>query len=60
MRPTRVKCPTCKRELNWQSATFRPFCSERCKLLDLDAWLAEQHAIPGDADPVPEGSAPDE
>jgi endogenous inhibitor of DNA gyrase (YacG/DUF329 family) len=25
----------------------RPFCSERCKLIDLGAWAAEEHAIPG-------------
>jgi hypothetical protein len=45
----RVNCPTCQRELEWQSARSRPFCSERCRLIDLGAWLAEQHAIPGDA-----------
>jgi len=48
----RVNCPTCQRELEWQSARFRPFCSERCRLIDLGAWLAEQHAIPGDATPA--------
>jgi len=26
----------------------RPFCSERCKLIDLGAWAAEEHVIPGD------------
>jgi len=45
----RVNCPTCQRELEWQNAPFRPFCSERCRLIDLGAWLSEQHAIPGDA-----------
>jgi hypothetical protein len=49
MSPARVRCPTCKRELDWQSAPFRPFCSERCRLIDLGAWLSEQHVIPGDA-----------
>jgi endogenous inhibitor of DNA gyrase (YacG/DUF329 family) len=45
----RVKCPTCSREIEWsESAPFRPFCSERCKLIDLGAWLTEQRAIPGD------------
>jgi endogenous inhibitor of DNA gyrase (YacG/DUF329 family) len=44
-----VKCPTCARELEWESAPFRPFCSERCRLVDLGAWLSEQRAIPGDS-----------
>jgi uncharacterized protein len=44
-----VKCPTCRREIDWASSEFRPFCSERCRLIDLGAWLTEKHAIPGDA-----------
>jgi endogenous inhibitor of DNA gyrase (YacG/DUF329 family) len=44
-----VKCPTCARELQWESAPFRPFCSERCRLVDLGAWLSERRAIPGDS-----------
>jgi uncharacterized protein len=43
-----VKCPTCKRELDWSSSEFRPFCSDRCRLIDLGAWLSEKHAIPGE------------
>jgi uncharacterized protein len=48
MSPARVKCPTCRRELDWETAPYRPFCSERCRLIDLGAWLSEQHGIPGD------------
>jgi endogenous inhibitor of DNA gyrase (YacG/DUF329 family) len=53
--PTRVKCPTCERELEWDSAPYRPFCSERCRLIDLGAWLSEQRSIPGERteDPDP-------
>jgi len=47
MSPARVKCPTCKREIDWLASPFRPFCSERCRLIDLGAWLSEKHAIPG-------------
>ena len=48
MKPV-VKCPTCGRELEWSSASpFRPFCSERCRLIDLGAWLSEEHAIAGE------------
>lgn len=47
---TTVPCPTCERAVEWStSSPWRPFCSERCKLIDLGAWAAEQHAIPGGA-----------
>lgn len=44
----RVRCPTCKRDIAWSDDfPHRPFCSDRCRLIDLGAWLSEQHAIPG-------------
>jgi endogenous inhibitor of DNA gyrase (YacG/DUF329 family) len=47
-----VKCPTCERPLEWSAASpFRPFCSERCRLIDLGAWLSEERAIPGETPP---------
>jgi len=57
---TRLLCPTCRREIQWSDAfPFRPFCSERCRLIDLGGWLSEKHAIPGDApdlgEPDPDG-----
>ena len=55
MCPTLVKCPTCKREIDWSESQFRPFCSERCKLIDLGAWLTEKHTIPGDNVPEEPG-----
>jgi uncharacterized protein len=59
MGPTRVKCPTCRREIDWASTPFRPFCSERCKMIDLGAWLSEKHAIPGETPGVEgEGGGP--
>lgn len=51
-----VKCPTCQREIDWSQAPFRPFCSERCRLIDLGAWLTEKHAIPGE--PAPDEALP--
>ena len=48
-----VRCPTCQRPVEWSPASpSRPFCSERCKLLDLGAWVSEQRAIPGEEIPV--------
>jgi uncharacterized protein len=43
-----VRCPTCQRVLDWHTAPFRPFCSERCRLIDLGAWFTEQRSIPGE------------
>jgi len=45
---TIVKCPTCQRDVAWTDIhPFRPFCSERCRLVDLGAWLTEQRGLPG-------------
>ncbi|MGH8254346.1 MAG: DNA gyrase inhibitor YacG [Steroidobacteraceae bacterium] len=45
----RLTCPTCKRSIEWsEEFPWRPFCSERCKLVDLGAWLTEAHAIAGE------------
>ncbi len=44
---TIVKCPTCRKEVAWiETSTYRPFCSERCRLIDLGEWASEKHAIP--------------
>ena len=49
--PRIVTCPTCQTGVKWTSSNpNRPFCSERCKLIDLGAWASEQHKIPGDAE----------
>ena len=43
-----VACPTCARSVRWNHQNpDRPFCSERCKLIDLGAWADESHRIPG-------------
>ena len=61
-----MKCPICKREVEettpqGERNRFHPYCSERCKLIDLGAWLSEQRAIPGDAPPDSDSpSTPDE
>ena len=47
-----VKCPTCQKSVEWSaSSTYRPFCSKRCRLIDLGEWASEKHAIP--AEPIP-------
>ncbi|MGH8492377.1 MAG: DNA gyrase inhibitor YacG [Moraxellaceae bacterium] len=47
-----VACPHCSKPVKWlASEKFRPFCSERCKLIDFGAWADESHRIPGDNKP---------
>ena len=42
-----VECPTCGAPVEWKTDNeFRPFCSDRCKLIDLGAWASEEHKIP--------------
>ena len=41
-----VKCPRCGSECEYEDNEYRPFCSERCKLLDFGAWADEQYALP--------------
>jgi endogenous inhibitor of DNA gyrase (YacG/DUF329 family) len=45
---TRVECPTCRVETPWHGNPHRPFCSERCRLIDLGAWIDEKHRVPGE------------
>ena len=46
-----IKCPTCRKSTPWEGNPFRPFCSERCKMLDLGAWAGEEYRIPADQKP---------
>ena len=46
-----VACPTCKKLITWDSQSpWRPFCSERCRLIDLGEWLDEGYKIPDKSD----------
>ncbi len=44
---TQIKCPQCQTMATWQDNPHRPFCSERCKLLDLGQWADESYRIQG-------------
>jgi len=45
-----VTCPSCKQLTEYSvDNPYRPFCSKRCKLIDLGLWASEQYAIPADA-----------
>lgn len=42
-----VKCPQCNADVAWLPENrYRPFCSARCKQLDLGAWASEQYRVP--------------
>lgn len=40
-----VKCPSCAKRGPWFESAYGPFCSHRCKLVDLGKWLGEEHTI---------------
>jgi endogenous inhibitor of DNA gyrase (YacG/DUF329 family) len=47
-----VACPQCGKAVEWTpESRFRPFCSERCKLIDLGAWASESYRAPIEEDP---------
>lgn len=43
----KIKCPQCRKEVIWQDNPHRPFCSERCRLVDLGQWADESYRIAG-------------
>lgn len=51
----KVKCPTCRKEHEYDmNSPWRPFCSQRCQLIDLGQWADGSYVIkgePGMADP---------
>ncbi|OOS24563.1 DNA gyrase inhibitor YacG [Moraxella pluranimalium] len=44
-------CPQCKTPTTWTDNPYKPFCSDRCKLIDLGAWASEDYKIPSDDTP---------
>ena len=53
-----MRCPVCKREFDPATSNARPFCSDRCRTIDLGRWLGESYGLPvvpdPEADEVPE------
>lgn len=55
-----VACPRCGAPVRWGAESpYRPFCSERCKLIDLGAWASEEYrvAVKGADEDADAGSA---
>ena len=55
-----VACPRCSRQAPFDPRnTWRPFCSERCKLIDLGNWASESYRLPESTRPAPEDEPPE-
>ena len=54
-----MKCPICKKEVTLGDPDM-PFCSERCRLIDLGNWASGKYVIPGPPVVDPEKESPDE
>ncbi len=54
----KVRCPRCGLRVNWNGNEHRPFCSDRCRLIDLGRWADEDYRIAGS--PVPAEDSTDE
>ena len=50
--PTVVNCPACGMPVEWRPENrWRPFCSERCKQIDLGAWANEEYRVAVEEEP---------
>ena len=58
-KPPVVSCPQCGKEVVWsEESRFRPFCSERCKMIDLGQWANENYRIATDEPPLDQEDNP--
>jgi endogenous inhibitor of DNA gyrase (YacG/DUF329 family) len=56
----KVRCPQCGQDAVWSPENpWRPFCSERCKLIDLGAWATEGYRIPAESNDPESDQTPD-
>jgi endogenous inhibitor of DNA gyrase (YacG/DUF329 family) len=46
-----MRCPICNREFDTAKSQALPFCSERCRTIDLGRWLGETYSVPVVPDP---------
>ncbi|MDR3351805.1 MAG: DNA gyrase inhibitor YacG [Zoogloeaceae bacterium] len=53
----RITCPQCGASTEWRPENpWRPFCSERCKLIDLGAWESESYRLPAAEEDDPDAA----
>ena len=53
--PTTMNCPRCGKLTTWEDNKYRPFCSDRCKLIDLGAWANDEYRLPTQDAPQADG-----
>ena len=41
-----VTCPKCQKKFDYYTSEFRPFCCEKCRMIDLGHWLNESYTVP--------------
>jgi endogenous inhibitor of DNA gyrase (YacG/DUF329 family) len=58
--PREIKCPTCRKETAWEDNPYRPFCSDRCRVIDLGSWAQERYRISGEEREIPSDDDEDE
>ncbi len=44
----KVKCPKCGKDVDWNNNKWRPFCSQRCKVIDLASWIDGEYRVSGE------------
>jgi len=58
-----MRCPICKKEFDLSESPAKPFCSDRCRSIDLRRWLDESYSLPAvpdpEADELPDSSPPE-
>ncbi len=54
MKNLEIKCPRCGTKSLWNDNPSRPFCSEKCRLIDLGCWANEEYSVDGGRAPQPE------
>jgi endogenous inhibitor of DNA gyrase (YacG/DUF329 family) len=42
----KIKCANCGKQTEWEGNEFRPFCSERCRMIDFGSWIDEEYRVP--------------
>jgi endogenous inhibitor of DNA gyrase (YacG/DUF329 family) len=53
-----MKCPNCGKPVEWKDNPSRPFCSDRCRLVDLGRWVEGEYRVPGEAIPSDQSEMP--
>ena len=56
-----VNCPHCQAAVEWnEGSPWRPFCSERCRIIDLGEWASEGYRLADSDDSIPVNNTPTE